>query len=235
MFKDNTTDWKNFVDSNRNVLTIMADALPIQLQLMQISYVDALVGQLPYNMGYQSADAMLKVFEGLENGMPLTETLTQESIYITHQLEVLRIPLELPFLEFDYNRISKASVVGYVLCALIIGTSIACIVWTLIHRQHQVVQASQPMFLHMICIGTLLMGAAIPPLSMDDHYGQGTADAACMASPWFMTMGFTVAFAALFSKTWRLNKILLSKNPLRRIRVTEKDVSYTKKSRVHSC
>ena len=54
MFPENTTKWKNFVDRNRDVLTVIADTLPIQLDLMQTSYVDALVGQLPYNMGYQS-------------------------------------------------------------------------------------------------------------------------------------------------------------------------------------
>ena len=43
-----TADWKNFVYSNRDVLTIIADALPNQLQLMQTSYVDALGEQLAW-------------------------------------------------------------------------------------------------------------------------------------------------------------------------------------------
>jgi len=88
-----------------------------------------------------------------------------------------------------------------------------------------VVRSGQAVFLAMICIGTLLMGSAIIPLSIDDENSQRAADIACMCSPWLINIGFTISFSALFAKTWRLNKILLSKNGLRRVKVKEKDVS----------
>lgn len=225
MFNPNTTDWKHFVDSNRDVLTIIADTLPVQLTLMQKSYVDALVGQLPYNMGYQSADVLLQAFRGIvDEGVPLDETLPTDIVPITHQLEVLRIPLELPPLDFNYNYLGHIAIVGYVLCAIIIGASLGLMGWTWHNRHHRVVKSSQPVFLGIICVGTLFMGSAIIPLSIDDETSQEAADIACMSWPWLIFTGFTVAFSALFSKTWRLNKIFMSKNPLRRIKVTEKDV-----------
>jgi hypothetical protein len=34
-------------------------------------------------------------------------------------------------------------------------------------------------------------------------------DVACMATPWLLSIGFVTAFSALFSKTWRLNKVCI--------------------------
>merc|ERR1711976_951956 len=35
----------------------------------------------------------------------------------------------------------------------------------------------------------------------------GALNAACIATPWFVSVGFVVTFAALFSKLWRLNRV----------------------------
>jgi len=77
------------VETNSNVSTIMADTLPIQLDLMQRGYVDALVGQLPYAMGYQSAMTAVNVLDKVGKGL-LSWPI--ETILGTHQLEVLRVP-----------------------------------------------------------------------------------------------------------------------------------------------
>jgi len=177
-------------------------------------------------MGYQSADTLLKVLDRVrKEGIALNESLPSgDEIFGTHQLEVLRIPLKLPPVKFEYNRIGQVAILGYVLGGIVIVASMGFMMWAFVNRTQQVVRSSQPIFLAMICIGTLLMGAAIVPLSIDDSDNKHAADIACMCVPWLVNTGFTVAFSALFSKTWRLNKIFLSKNPLRRIKVTEKDV-----------
>jgi len=225
MFGDPPDKWKDFVDSNPDVLTIIADTLPIQLDLMQTSHVDALVGQLPYNMGYQVALTIIEIVEKVSKGVPLQDSLPTDIIFGTHQLEVLRIPLQLPAIDFNYNQIGSVAIVGYILCAIIVLSSIGLMVWIWWYRTNPVVIAGQPIFLMMICFGTLLMGSAIIPLSIDDETGQRAADIACMCAPWLINVGFTVAFSALFSKTWRLNRILLSRNRFQRVKVTEKDVS----------
>ena len=226
MFRRPTTNWTTFVDTYPDVLTIIADALPVQLELMQRSYVDALVGQLPYNMGYQSVESVKDVYEELRDGVALPDVQLPDTIFGTHQLEILRIPLDLPDLDFDNNYIGGLAILGYFLYALISIASMGVIIWTYMFRTNQVVVAGQPKFLCMIALGTLLMGSAIVPLSMDDeHFSQRANDIACMTSPWLVTMGFTVSMSALFSKTWRLNKIFAGKQSFRRIKVTERDVS----------
>ena len=225
MFKEDTSDWKNFVDSNRDVLTIVADTLPIQLDLMQVSYVDALVGQLPYTMGYQSAETLISILDEYNNrNVAIDDALADEIIFGTHQLEVLRIPLQLPEVDFDYNYIGDLAILGYVLCGIIMAASLGFMMWTWFNRTERIVNISQPMFLYMICLGTIMMGSAMIPLSIDDENDKN-ADAACMSVPWLVFVGFTTSFSALFSKTWRINKIFFNPTPMQRIKVTEKDVS----------
>ena len=92
MFNRTTDNWMHFIDSNPNVSTVMADTLPVQLELMQKGYADGLVGQLPYAMGYEAALKSADVLEKLGQGIPLAESQDKEIIVGTHQLEVLRVP-----------------------------------------------------------------------------------------------------------------------------------------------
>jgi len=66
--------------------------------------------------------------------------------------------------------------------------------------------------------------SAIIPLSIDDALAsrQG-CKVACMAAPWLFFFGFAFTFAALFSKTWRVNKLFHSAS-IRRMKVTAFDV-----------
>jgi len=69
------------------------------------------------------------------------------------------------------------------------------------------------------------MGLAILPLTADDENNhESTANVACMAFPWLLSVGFTAIFAALFSKTWRIYEIMKNAKKFRRIQVTPKDV-----------
>ena len=45
-----------------------------------------------------------------------------------------------------------------------------------------------------------------------------------MAAPWLFCVGFTTAFAAVFSKIWRLNRLLASSKAFRRTKLEVKDV-----------
>ena len=48
------------------------------------------------------------------------------------------------------------------------------------------------------------MGAAIIPMSIDDEIATDEGlDVACQSIPYLMCIGFTLLFAALFSKMWR--------------------------------
>jgi len=104
-------------------------------------------------------------------------------------------------------------------------TSIGFACWVAYNRTIRVVKASQPIFLIIICTGTLLMGGGIYPLGIDDEIAsiQG-CNIACMASPWLFGLGFSCSFSALFAKTLRVNKLFGAANSFQRIKVTVKDV-----------
>jgi hypothetical protein len=54
---------------------MIADTLDIQIELMQRSYVDALVDQLPHNIGYQSAETLIQVLKAINSGIPLNKSV----------------------------------------------------------------------------------------------------------------------------------------------------------------
>jgi len=92
-------------------------------------------------------------------------------------------PADLPPITVDKNHLSKGfRAVGGILCAIIVCMSIVFGVWTFKNRAVQVIRASQPIFLYIIAIGTLLMGISIIPLSVDrGASNEQGASIACMA------------------------------------------------------
>lgn len=214
----NETGWKEFVDSNRKKFKtlVVADATDNQLILLKHRYVDGLVGQLTFLMGYQSIEVLNKLASG---------EVTSNVVMGTNFLQALNVPLVLPPLTVDANYLGNLVYFGYLLCALITMSSLGFSVWTGLQRKDATVKAAQPPFLIMICVGTLIMGSALIPLSFDDNNNSQVAcNRACIAVPWFLSIGFTVCFSALFSKTWRLNKVIFSAQRFQRIIVRPSDV-----------
>ena len=105
----------------------------------------------------------------------------------------------------------------------VVGT-IYCIVWFHQHKKERIVQSHQPEFLLVICFGILLWEISVIPLSIDDSIvSERGCSIACVATQWLYNIGFTISFAGLYSKLWRINKIF--HNPqFRRISVTVLDV-----------
>jgi hypothetical protein len=86
--------------------------------------------------------------------------------------------------------------------------SIALFVFTFVKRKARVIRAAQPPFLLMLCVGTLVMASSIIPFSIDDSIAsQSGCSIACASRTWLVAVGFCVAFSALFSKLWRINKV----------------------------
>ena len=135
------------------------------------------------------------------------------------------VPPSLPIIKVDENFSSPAMRAFCIsMGALVMLASTGFAVWTHLNRNRRVVKASQPIFLHMICAGTFLMGASIIPLSVDDQVAtERGCDVACTIYPWLFVNGFVIAFTALLVKTRRINKILNQPN-FRRVQVTPFDV-----------
>mmetsp|Transcript_18446 Transcript_18446/g.39903 ORF Transcript_18446/g.39903 Transcript_18446/m.39903 type:complete len:635 (+) Transcript_18446:99-2003(+) len=214
--------WQDFVDENSNVITVVGDSLPGQIDLMRMGYANALVGQLPFEMGRIAIDRLMEVRTSLEAGLGLP---FENEIFPTSFLDVVNIPQDLPPMVIDMNYIGSWAIFGYILLGIIFLLSIGFGLSTIIKRKHPIIRKSQPTFLLMVCAGAVIAGSAIIPMSFDDEkYSIQACSIACMATPWLTSIGFVTAFSALFSKIWRVNKIFHNPNRFSRIKVTEKDV-----------
>uniref|UniRef100_A0A7S4N406 G-protein coupled receptors family 3 profile domain-containing protein n=1 Tax=Odontella aurita TaxID=265563 RepID=A0A7S4N406_9STRA len=214
--------WQDYVDENVDVLTVVGDSLQQQIDLMDMGYANALVGQLPFEMGKLAIDRLLQVRQSQENGEGLPFT---DRIFPTNFLGVVNIPQDIPPMQINMNYIGGLVIFGYILCGILCLLSVGFAIFSFVNRSHPIIKKSQPKFLIMLCVGTLIAGLAIIPLSIDDEkYTQRGCDIACMASPWLIFIGFTTCYSALFSKIWRVNKIFHHPKRFQRLKVTEKDV-----------
>jgi 7 transmembrane sweet-taste receptor of 3 GCPR len=126
----------------------------------------------------------------------------------------------------NYNHLSGSiRAFGYVLVALALGSSLVSVIWVLKHRKTHIVRASQPFFLVLISLGAAILGSSIIPMGIDDGVASvETCNRACMATPWLLVLGWTIVFAALFSKLVRMCMVFNSAVRFRRVTVTEADV-----------
>uniref|UniRef100_A0A6V2IWS9 G-protein coupled receptors family 3 profile domain-containing protein n=1 Tax=Ditylum brightwellii TaxID=49249 RepID=A0A6V2IWS9_9STRA len=115
------------------------------------------------------------------------------------------LPDNLPPLVNNNASSTKVAAVSISTCGLSIGLSILWIVWTYTKRKTKVVRAAQPLFLYLLCCGTIILGSSIIPLCLTSFdLSQGILDGACASYQWLYCLGFTVSFSSLFSKTRRI-------------------------------
>lgn len=100
--------------------------------------------------------------------------------------------------------------IGLFLMAVAWLLSLGSMVLLYVLRKDSYVQRAQPFFMHLLCFGSFLISVAILTLSFDEGSGWTTESlsAACMATLWFFFLGQIVMFSALFTKQWRLDKVL---------------------------
>ena len=84
---------------------------------MNMGYANALVGQLPFEMGKFSIDRLLEVRKSQEAGLELP---FQDTIFPTSFLDVVNIPQDLPPMQIDMNYIGNWAILGYVFLAIVL-------------------------------------------------------------------------------------------------------------------
>ena len=217
-------NWTDFVRAHRHldITYIGVDGADYQLDYLNRRYVDGLVGQLPYEIGSVSFDVLHEAV--LQNKPPAKQ------VYATNIVSYNLIPLELPALDVDENLLGNLKWVGWCCFGVVAVAALACVVWTVSHRTCAVVRAAQPFFLIMVATGVLITSSSLVPLSFDDGgvgsemMGSTRSVGICMATPWLAFCGFTVTFSALFSKTWRVNRLFHARASCVRIQLSERDV-----------
>jgi hypothetical protein len=113
-------------------------------------------------------------------------------------------PGSLPDPDMDYNYIGKPGrTTGYILMGITVVSSLVSLIWLVCNLHEHVVDSSQPLFLFMVSIGSLIMAATIVPLSLEETVVDNITglDKACMAAPWLYIIGANVTLSALLAKT----------------------------------
>jgi hypothetical protein len=125
----------------------------------------------------------------------------------------------------NLNQLDGIRWYGFALMLIVFTLSLAFGYWAARYRLSPIVRASQPFFLVMICVGTIVLGSAILPMSVDNgSFSDSACSTACMSIPWLLALGWSIAFSALFSKLRRVNIVFKQARHFRRLKVTEKDV-----------
>jgi len=212
--------WKEFANRFQDRIALVGtDMSELQIDLLSKGYVDGLVGQQPYEMGRQAMTVLLQLQDTTSSSSPPSE------IFGTNFLELLRVPYVLPPVEFNYNYLGNIKILGYIAFLVVGVLSIGFGAWTFANRKKRVIMASQPEFLYLICAGVLIFASSIIAFGIDDedHSLRG-CDIACMFAPWLVSVGFVLTFSALFSKTWRINRLVHGAKRCTRIKLKAKDV-----------
>lgn len=121
------------------------------------------------------------------------------------------VPPELLRDEPDQNYLSRGlRIMGYALMGIALIGAAVCALWVFLRRKHRVLRASQPVFLYLVALGASIEALTILTISNDESYGWSTESLShlCMANPWLLSTGHIIIYSALFSKLWRVNKVL---------------------------
>jgi len=170
-------NWTIFVDQYvraNNITLIGVDGADYQLDYLHRRYVDGLVGQMPYEMGWQAVTVLHDLLlsqQQQQQPSSISESSSilpsESSIITTNVVAYNLIPVELPHLEIDQNLLGDLRYVGFGCFVMVAVSATMCCAWTLYYRQTPFLRMAQPFFLLMIAMGVLIMASALIPLSYD--------------------------------------------------------------------
>jgi len=118
-------------------------------------------------------------------------------------------PLEREVQEQNYLS-SWVRALGFSFMNLTWLMSILCSIGICIYRKSNAVRGGQPFFLQLICASSIIMGTSILTLSFDEGSGWSTnsLSVACSLTPWFFIIGQILMVSCMWSKLWRINKVM---------------------------
>jgi len=209
----NFTTW---VDSYRHRgMTLLGRGTIEVIDVLNTNYIQGLVGEISYEMGIRSVKVLVEPEKSRSTGKPF---ITDSNFFATKLISYSIIPIDLDKAyppEYDSNLLGGVEYVGFTAFGIVVMTSFVFAIWTVMNRNAVVVRAAQPFFLMILISGIFIFSSTIIPLSHDDDgipesknktFGVGV----CMAQPWLAFTGFSIIFSALFSKTWRVNRLFHS-------------------------
>lgn len=106
------------------------------------------------------------------------------------------------------NKRSDALMIAlYVVAAIEMALIVVTMILLFAYRNHVIITASSPVFLHLMCAFAILGLGAVYPYGVAPQ-----TEASCIISMWFAGIGFCGLFGCLLSKTFRLWRLFRSKD-----------------------
>ncbi|XP_015435948.1 PREDICTED: gamma-aminobutyric acid type B receptor subunit 2 [Dufourea novaeangliae] len=100
-----------------------------------------------------------------------------------------------------YAVLASAASVGIVMAAIFLAINIR-------YRNQRYIKMSSPHLNNLIIVGCMLTYSSVIFLGLDSQLSSVTAfPYICTARAWLLMAGFSLAFGAMFSKTWRVHSI----------------------------
>ncbi|KAJ3171288.1 hypothetical protein HDU87_008394 [Geranomyces variabilis] len=191
MFNANFTPdvWNTGVDSPAGYLVFdqNGDMLPAGYQIFN----------------YNNTDQVIIGTSTQSNYTPLSDPTFRDGTHVVPLTAVQRLPVNSTWKSFDALALLVISIIGIIATVVTTAT-----IW--MNRQHSVVKRASPAFSMLTLLGIVAGYCTIFP-----YIGIPTAKA-CVAQTWLPPVAFSLVYASIAVKSWRLYKIfhhpLLSKN-----------------------
>jgi hypothetical protein len=108
---------------------------------------------------------------------------------------------------------------GLSLMVIVFLLALFFIGWTYHQRSDPVVQLSQPEFLYLICIGSIISSSSIIPLTMQAEAfdDETAASRACTALPWLYTTGWMLQYSCISVKSYRMYVLTNAQKQMKRV------------------
>ncbi|XP_072022901.1 gamma-aminobutyric acid type B receptor subunit 1-like [Amphiura filiformis] len=140
------------------------------------------------------------------------------------QLQNNEVPLDhTPEIIITYKRVQSGipSYIFFIMCAMAISggiLSLSFLSFNVKFRQQKNVKMSSPNLNNVIIAGSMLIYSWVVVSGIDNTLVSDWAfSLACQIRMWLLSIGFVLAFGAMFSKTWRVYRVATFKKPKRRI------------------
>ncbi|XP_067936767.1 gamma-aminobutyric acid type B receptor subunit 2-like [Watersipora subatra] len=114
------------------------------------------------------------------------------------------------------NKIYQVFLIALALLGQLLGLFFLAV--NIRYRKTRVVKMSSPNMNNLIIIGSFLVYATIYMMRVDkDQLSDKAYETVCIAHAWFLSIGFTISFGAMFAKTWRVYSIFSSPHKQKRV------------------
>jgi gamma-aminobutyric acid type B receptor len=112
---------------------------------------------------------------------------------------------------FDFNYVTQGvRATGIFLMSFAVAIAAGSAAWVFANRASKQIKLSQPEFLYLMCFGSTLVSSSVAFLSFDESQGltEDELSQLCAVFPWFFVVGYLIIYCAIFSKLWRIFKLM---------------------------